>query len=306
MLYFHPIWFKRHFYDFDKTTVNNTLYQCICGTLFGFYVWELSLNKYGRLETSIVIHHWATIIAAISILLGAYIPWATWFGMTGVQLQIPSMLAFGFRTLMAKQSKKYANMVSLFMFVAYFWTIFVTILNLSGQLYIIIYGLYSKKLFIYQAIIICFTMPMWLYDDYLLLIALKRCYKMEYYLIVQFTHIYGKILKNYNAKAISLYNNSINNHNNNNNQREVILPWVGHVRSQSARSVESLKSGSPRSPSLTPKLSPRLSMGDITLNLELPELRSNQSSNISQLSRSSSPGSTVRFHFQSKSIYIPN
>ena len=212
MAYFNPLWFKRHFYDFDSSTVNYTLYQCVCGSLFGLYVWELSLNKYGKIESSIIVHHWATIVAALSILLGSYIPWATWFGMTGVQLQIPSMLAFGFRTLVAKKSVKHSIFVKKWMFWTYYYTIFVTILNLSGQLYIIIYGLYSGKLFWYQALIIIIAMPMWLYDDYLLLIALSKCYKQDYTLIVGFTNVYKNMIKRNNSN-----NNTDNNNNNNNN-----------------------------------------------------------------------------------------
>ena len=61
--------------------------------MMAFYVWEVLAQQYSyKLNKSALIHHWFTIIAAMSILMGRYNPFGTWYGIVGVIINWPTSI----------------------------------------------------------------------------------------------------------------------------------------------------------------------------------------------------------------------
>lgn len=165
----YPDWWYDHFITMDRSTVNFPLYQHISASIATFYAWEVSTNRYGKLSYSVLVHHWLTINAAVLILCGYYTPFATYYGFTGVGLTFPDSFAMGFRATVCDKYPKFTR--KLFVFVT-FWYTMATMLNMAGQVYLIVTGSMNGKISMSSIILMCFTMLGWMYDDWQLVKAL--------------------------------------------------------------------------------------------------------------------------------------
>eukprot|EP01084_Bolivina_argentea_P230172 388282_1 len=173
----NPQWYYLHFIKLDSTTVDFLPYQHIAASILAFYSWEVSANRYGKLSWSVLVHHWLTSIAALFILMGAYTPFSTWYGFTGIAMAWPNGIAFGLR---ATFSHKYPKLTRKMFKLTYYWYIGVIILNLSGQLFLITNGILTGSIHIGALILTMITLIGWLYDDINLMKALLAFSKHNY------------------------------------------------------------------------------------------------------------------------------
>ena len=104
----NPDWFRAHFIDLDPSTVDFWPYQHVSASIAAYYSWEVTCNRYGKLNYSVLMHHWFTVFAALLILLGVYTPFATWYGFVQVSWCFPIGYAMAFRTTF---SNKYADLM---------------------------------------------------------------------------------------------------------------------------------------------------------------------------------------------------
>ena len=173
-------WFLDHFIDLKPESVYFMPYQHISASLVGFYCWAVIVSRYGKLQWSIIFHHWTAAACAVGILMGRYTPFATWYGFTVVAMLFPIELMLGFR---AQYSLKYPSRTRKGFVFTYWWTIFCLILNFSGQIFLVVNALvyhYDGLSSVALVFIMGICNRMWLVDDYLLLKSLKIMSKQKY------------------------------------------------------------------------------------------------------------------------------
>eukprot|EP00485_Elphidium_margaritaceum_P022838 CAMPEP_0202712594 /NCGR_PEP_ID=MMETSP1385-20130828/43529_1 /ASSEMBLY_ACC=CAM_ASM_000861 /TAXON_ID=933848 /ORGANISM="Elphidium margaritaceum" /LENGTH=428 /DNA_ID=CAMNT_0049372681 /DNA_START=84 /DNA_END=1370 /DNA_ORIENTATION=- len=175
-----PEWFTDHFIHLRADTTFYAPYMHVSASLLGYYAWEVTANRYGRLAWSVLVHHWITAAISAAILLGRFSPFATWYGFTLVSMCFPVFIVLGFR---AQFSNKYPNFTRRgFTFSFYYW-IAILVLNLSGQVFIIFNSLlyhYNESIHIGFIAIMVVCIFAWLYDDLQLLKALRSFSTHEY------------------------------------------------------------------------------------------------------------------------------
>eukprot|EP01083_Nonionella_stella_P027115 74604_1 len=116
----YPEWQVQHFYHLNASTVWFAPNMHFAGSVFAFYIWETTTNRYGRLVWSVLVHHWLTVAAALAILLGRFSPFATWYFFAEVALAFPIFIALGFR---AQFSNKYPY-ITRNLFVVFDWVLY--------------------------------------------------------------------------------------------------------------------------------------------------------------------------------------
>ena len=175
-----PQWFYDHFIALKADSVHYAPYQHISASLVGFYSWEVIANRYGKLSWSVLVHHWLTAAIALSILLGRYTPFATWYGFVIVSMQSPMLCMLGFR---CQYSFKYPEFTRKGFSYSYWWYTCCIVLNFSGQIFLILNVLlyhYNESIHISLICIMGFCMCCWFYDDRKLLQSLKAMSKQKY------------------------------------------------------------------------------------------------------------------------------
>eukprot|EP01084_Bolivina_argentea_P116022 206232_1 len=172
-----PEWFQAHFFDLDPSTVNWAPYQHISASILCFYCWEVATNRYGRLDYSILMHHWLTAAAALSILLGVYTPFATWYGFTNVGMAFAVDFTMGLR---ATYSNRVAHLTRKLFICTFVYYVVIMCMVFLGEIYLIVLGFVTGKIPIASEIIMIFTMFGWAYDDINLLRALYDFSTHEY------------------------------------------------------------------------------------------------------------------------------
>eukprot|EP01084_Bolivina_argentea_P089608 161655_1 len=165
----YPDWFIDHFIKIEPKTVSLSWYQHISASITTFYAWETVTNRYGRLNYSILFHHWLTVMASLLILLGVYTPFATWYGFTQVACLFSINLVMGIR---ATVSNKYPHTTRKLFTCSVWWTIITVIFNFSGQIWLLIMGFSTARISYYSCVFMIITMIGWGYDDYELVKAL--------------------------------------------------------------------------------------------------------------------------------------
>ena len=180
MIMFRPQWFQDHFMDFKEDSVYFLPYQHLTASLVGFYCWAVMANRYGKMQWSIIFHHWVTAATALAILMGRYTPFATWYGFTVVSMLFPVELMLGFR---AQYSFKYPELTRRGFRCTYWYSIFILICNFSGQILMVLNALiyhYDGLSMIALIFIMGICNRFWILDDYLLLKALKVMAHQKY------------------------------------------------------------------------------------------------------------------------------
>jgi len=177
----NPGWFVDHFIHLYAPSKDFLPYLHLVTSIFGYYAWEVSANRYGKLAWSVLAHHWVTAMMACLILLGTYCPFATWYAVFGVGLTFPIFFTLGFR---AQFSNKYPEFTRKAFVFSYYWYLVVCIIaNLSGQVFLIVNSLlyhYNDSIPVYFIVVVCFCIGTWLYEDIQLLKALKACSIFNY------------------------------------------------------------------------------------------------------------------------------
>ena len=173
-------WFVDHFINLKQETTHNMPYLYVVACTVGFYSWEVASNRYGKLEWSILIHHWFTVGITMAILFGVYSPFATWYGFCMVFMVFPVYFSLGFR---AQFSYKYPELTRNIFLFCYYWYIICIVINLMGQSCIILNSLiwhFNKPIHIGFIVVMLILMAAWLYDDILLLKTLKAFSLLNY------------------------------------------------------------------------------------------------------------------------------
>ena len=176
----YPNWFKAHFIDLKAESNDFPLLLHITATFVAFYSWEVITNRYAKMNWSTIVHHWATVITSMSILMGRYTPFAVWYGFTGLSMIFPIWFMLGFR---AQYSFRYPEFTRKGFVFAYWWYIFCNILNFSGQIFLItnsLYYHYNESIPVSSILIMCVIILCLLYDDIILLRSLQTFSMQEY------------------------------------------------------------------------------------------------------------------------------
>ena len=53
-------WFIKHYIKLDASSVDYMPYRVASSTILAYYAWEMNINKKGRLDWSVIVHHWLT------------------------------------------------------------------------------------------------------------------------------------------------------------------------------------------------------------------------------------------------------
>ena len=162
--------FRAHFIELDASTVDFWPYQHVSASIAAYYSWEVTCNRYGKLNYSVLMHHWFTVFAALLILLGVYTPFATWYGFVQVSWCFPIGYAMAFRTTF---SNKYADLMRRWFTFNIYWLMICATCNFTGQFYLLFMGFSTGRIAVASCITMMFTMAGWFYDDMQLLKALK-------------------------------------------------------------------------------------------------------------------------------------
>ena len=94
-----PEFWYQHIWVQDHDTVYYLPLRFTYALLGSFYVWELNVNRYGRLSWSVVAHHlMATYVVSSTIIFGTFTPMASMYGLFGVSFTFPGVFAFTIRT----------------------------------------------------------------------------------------------------------------------------------------------------------------------------------------------------------------
>eukprot|EP01084_Bolivina_argentea_P311721 539602_1 len=103
-----PQWFIQHFYYLNENTIKTQKVQNICALVIAYYCWEMSTNRYAKLQKSIAVHHWLSCIAAITIIyFDRFSPLITWYCIIGLfSAGIPINISLCIRS----SSRKYKKM----------------------------------------------------------------------------------------------------------------------------------------------------------------------------------------------------
>ena len=173
----YPDWFIQHFIELDRATVNFWPYQHVSASIAAFYAWEVCSNRYGKLNWSVLLHHWLTVFASILILMGVYTPFSTWYGFTQVACSFSMGFMLGFRAI---YSNDYPELTRKCFRCQLRYVPFTIILNFIGQFYMLIMGFSTGRIAISSCITMIFTMIGWFYDDQLLIRALHHFSKQKY------------------------------------------------------------------------------------------------------------------------------
>eukprot|EP01084_Bolivina_argentea_P206172 352055_1 len=87
-----PIWYYDHFILADESTINYSLYRVLVSSVIAVYVFELLADRYYKLNTSVLVHHWVSITAALLVSSGYFSRNATWMSIWGIGA--PSWIGF--------------------------------------------------------------------------------------------------------------------------------------------------------------------------------------------------------------------
>jgi len=176
----YPQWFVDHFISMKAESVYFAPYLHVSASLVAFYSWETVANRYGKLSWSVIAHHWVTAAVALSILLGRYTPFATWYGYTLVAMSFPDFFMLGFRAQYSFQCPSFTRKGFL---CAVWWYSLLIALNLLGQTLLIANSLLfhlHESIHIADVVIFALCIVCWLYDDYLLLKSLRSMSTQQY------------------------------------------------------------------------------------------------------------------------------
>lgn len=177
----NPNWFYKHYILFDKSTIESNEYKHLVISLIGFYSYEMIAAKYYRVNYSVALHHWLTAGVCVYLLQGYYVPNFTFYGLVVVSTGSPEMFALGYRAIYAKKSLKNAKKARKYLYFAYWWFIGVCLVNLIGQLYLIIAQyFFVKRINEWEAVFFSLVMCGWIYDDIKTIKTLK-CYARQEY-----------------------------------------------------------------------------------------------------------------------------
>ena len=175
-----PEWFLDHFIYLKFDSVYHLPYLHVVASFIGYYSWECTANRYGKITWSVIIHHWFTVGICVTMLMERYTPFATWFGFSAVSTAFPINIALGFRAHFSNQYPRLTRSIFKFIFL---WYAFLVILNLTGQVFLICNSLiyhYNESIHIGFIIVMCICIIVWSYDDFVLLKALKKFTKQKY------------------------------------------------------------------------------------------------------------------------------
>jgi hypothetical protein len=170
-------WLYDHLYRQVPDTTFYLPYQHVAASILAFYAWEMCANRYARLNYSIIVHHWLTSLAALLILMGAFNPFATWYGMTAVQSVFPIWFVLGFRATYANKYPEFTRKGFIF---SYYWYFCIICLNMMGQCLLIIRSFWTKTIPYYTIILIIIAIIGWMIDDIDLLKSLKDMATHDY------------------------------------------------------------------------------------------------------------------------------
>ena len=125
-------------------------------------------------------HNWATVAAALAILMGSYAPFAVWYGFTTISMNFPVVFMLGFR---AQYSFQYPLFTRKGCALAHCWMIFTLTLNAAGQIYMTVNSLVyhlNESIPVSMILVLWIGIFVWFYDDIRMLRKLKEFSKMEY------------------------------------------------------------------------------------------------------------------------------
>lgn len=227
---FHePIWFSEHFYFLNENTVSTQKVMNICILVISYYSWEMSTNRYAKLQKSIAVHHWLSCIAAMTIVyLDRFSPLITWYAIVGLfSAGIPINAALFLRAH-AAGSKKLGVYIQRSLKFAAYWYLCHLIVLFFGACVIMtnqwISGYYDRNIGrIILFILTLISMCAFLYND---IITLRALFQLS-------THDYGVLSKKHpksssNTKSDGPRNweKSATKRPNSNNPRGVLK--IGH------------------------------------------------------------------------------
>eukprot|EP01084_Bolivina_argentea_P142699 250666_1 len=176
-MFTYPGWFYDHFIMMDSTTINFTMYRHMAASVIGCYSWELSSNRYKKLNYSVIIHHILSIIVLVFTFRGFYSPFLTWYGFCGVAVISPVHIAFTLRSTLSYKYPIWTKSIFQFALCYYPCTI---ILNVMGQIFLFYVAIKTGNVSIITMCIMAIAMIGWAYDDYKFLEALYIFSKLKY------------------------------------------------------------------------------------------------------------------------------
>lgn len=139
-------------------------------------------NRYDKLAWSTLVHHWLTAAAvAMSIILGSYSPFSTWYGFIMVSAAAPPIcFTLGFRATYSFQHPNLTRAACIFSY--YFYSLCLCV-NIAGQLFIACNALlfhFNESIHVAYIAAMCVAIIAWLFDDIQLLRALKEFSSQHY------------------------------------------------------------------------------------------------------------------------------
>ena len=181
----------------------------ICSLVISYYSWEMSTNRYAKIQKSIAIHHWLSCIAAMTIIyLDRFSPLITWYAIIGLfSAGIPINAALFLRASATDYKIMGPHIKRGLRFAAYWYLCHLLILFIGACVIITnqwLSGYYDGNAV--RIILFCFTilsMFAFLYNDIITLRALFQ-------LAVQKYSVLGAAKKKSNSKTKNNGNNNKN------------------------------------------------------------------------------------------------
>ena len=176
----YPDWAWEYFIELNGDSARFEPFLHLSAVVAGFYCWEVAANRYGKLSWPTLLHHWLSVIMAAALAMEIYIPFAWWYGFTGMSMAFPMSFMLGFRT---QYSFRYPEFTRKGLVMAKWWYIFIMTLNFSGQIFLILNTLlyhYNESIHLSMIIVVIICFCCFLYDDYNLLRALHAFSKQQY------------------------------------------------------------------------------------------------------------------------------
>ena len=181
-LILYPQWYIDHFYYMIPNTRLEALYNHSAVSIMAFYLWEIMANQYfHKLNISALIHHWLTIIAVISILMGRFNPFATWYGIVGIFINWPTSIMLFVRAKFAHKHPTFTQ--NGFKFLYYYYFFLTSFPVIGGEIILLInayFGNGKGNVDIPLGISIIIAMFGWTHDDFKALKAYKQFAEMDF------------------------------------------------------------------------------------------------------------------------------
>eukprot|EP01083_Nonionella_stella_P136927 416793_1 len=171
--------FMRYFVDFDRTAADHHTMHIFAGMGFAIYVWDiLFIDVYIKKDWMLIIHHVNSIIWCIVMMNGVYVPFAMGYGIPMVAFDSITLFIQGFRCEYHDLYPELTRQMSSFLCISFVLQI---ILNMVGQAYLIIYGLFVMQAMpIYSGVLYIISMCCFIYTDFQILQTFKSYTVQKY------------------------------------------------------------------------------------------------------------------------------